>query len=150
MPSVEVDETIRAPIREVWALICNAEAYKQMDPIESLEVVEEGPNWAIWRWEVKLKGSILIWTQRDTRREEDFRLEFHQLDGDLETFQGFWQLESLGDRQTRAILSVQFEIGIPMLSEMLDPVAVRAIRNNSHSMLSSLVQQTDFSPSSGQ
>jgi hypothetical protein len=36
------------------------------------------------------------------------------------------------------VLSVRFDIGIPMLSEMINPVAERAIKENSRLMLASL------------
>jgi hypothetical protein len=38
-------------------------------------------------------------------------------------------------------LSVYFDIGIPMLSEMLNPVAERAVRDNSRNMLLSIASE---------
>lgn len=143
MPTVEVCQELDAPIDEVWDLICGVEAYRRMEPVRSLEVLSEGHNWVITRWEVELKGNILIWTQRETRDQQNHRIEYQQLDGDLETFDGYWQLTSTAGGSTEAVLNVHFGIGIPMLSEMLDPVAERALRDNSRKMLLSLSAEKD-------
>ncbi|MNY71707.1 hypothetical protein D3C86_2101090 [compost metagenome] len=47
-----------------------------------------------------------------------------------------------GENLTRAVLSIRFEIGIPMLREMLDPIAERALIENSRLMLRSLNAKT--------
>jgi hypothetical protein len=39
---------------------------------------------------------------------------------------------------TRASLHVSFEIGIPMLSELLDPLAAQALEDNARLMLRSV------------
>jgi ribosome-associated toxin RatA of RatAB toxin-antitoxin module len=56
----------------------------------------------------------------------------------LAVFEGYWQLQRLTNQTCQTMLSVRFDIGIPMLSEMLNPVAERTIRDNSQKMLASL------------
>lgn len=139
MPLVEVNEQLEVPADRVWELVRDVEAYPRlMEPVRSLEVLEEGPDWVVTAWEVELKGSILKWTEHEQRDEERRRLTYHQIEGDLERFDGYWQVTALTPEVTEAILIVRFEIGIPMLREMLDPVAERAIRENSRLMLRSL------------
>ena len=141
MPVVEVHQRLFAPLEQVWTLICDPLSYPRlMEPVLSLSVLEQGPEWAITAWEVLLKGSILKWTERDDWDSSHHRFKYHQIDGDLETFEGFWKLEEPCQGVTDTVLSVHFEIGIPILSEMLDPVAERAIRDNSRKMLMSLEQ----------
>jgi ribosome-associated toxin RatA of RatAB toxin-antitoxin module len=139
MPIVEVKELIRAPIEDVWALICDVQAYPRlMEPVLSLTVLEEGDGWLTTAWEVELKGSILKWTEREERDHARHYIAYRQIEGDLEEFEGFWRLRETEDGVTEAVLAVRFEIGIPMLREMLDPVAERAIRENARKMLASL------------
>ena len=139
MPLVEVNEQLEVPAERVWGLVRDVEAYPRlMEPVRSLQVLEEGPDWVVTAWEVELKGSILKWTEHEQRDEERRRLTYHQIEGDLEQFDGYWQVTELTPEVTEAILIVRFEIGIPMLREMLDPVAERAIRENSRLMLRSL------------
>ena len=139
MPLVEVHERLPAAVEDVWALVTDVEAYPRlMEPVRSLEVLERGPSHKVTAWEVVLKGSILAWTEYEEHHPARYRLDYHQVEGDLDEFDGYWQLDRVDDRTTDAVLLVRFEIGIPMLREMLDPVAERAIRENSRKMLRSL------------
>jgi coenzyme Q-binding protein COQ10 len=139
MPTVEVTQRLAAPVEDVWRLVCAVEDYPRfMEPVRSVRILSEGPNWSVHAWEVVLKGSVLKWVERQERDDGAHHAAYHQLDGDLEVFDGFWRLRALSPTATEAILVVRFEIGIPMLRTMLDPVAERAIRQNSLAMLLSL------------
>ena len=88
-------------------------------------------------WEVLLKGSLLRWRERETVDRPGMRIDFKQLEGDLDRFDGHWLVEP-AEGGSDVELHVEFEIGIPLLAEMLNPVAARALRDNSADMLSSL------------
>lgn len=139
MPLVEVNERLHVPAARVWDLVRDVEAYPRlMEPVRSLKVLDEGPNWVVTAWEVELKGSILKWTEHEERDDERRRLTYRQIEGDLDQFDGYWQVTELSPELTEAVLVVRFEIGIPILRDMLDPVAGKAIRENSRLMLRSL------------
>ncbi len=149
MPVVEVAETIAAPASRVWDVVNDVESYPRlMEHVRSLRVLERADNVRLIEWEVELKGCLMRWIEREELQPEKLRIEYRQLEGELAEFAGFWQLEPLGDAATRVVLSVNFDIGIPMLSEMLNPVAERAIRDNSHAMLTSLAGQA--APAAGE
>jgi ribosome-associated toxin RatA of RatAB toxin-antitoxin module len=139
MPRLKVTEVLDAPIESVWELICDLDAYPRiMEPVRSITVLESGKDWSIAEWEVELKGSILRWTEREDRHPRDYRVVYEQVDGDLEVLQGHWQLREVGGGNTEATLEIEFEIGIPMLRDMLNPIAERALRDNARIMLRSL------------
>ena len=139
MPVVEVVERIYADIDSVWRLVCDVDGYPGfMEPVQSVTTLSREGDESTVSWEVLLKGSTLKWTEREHRRPESYRVDFAQLDGDLERFSGYWQLADAGGGVTDAALYIDFEIGIPMLRDMLNPVAVKALRENSTIMLKSL------------
>ena len=136
---VEVIEITPLPVERVWTVVNDVESFPRlMDHVRSLEVLERGPNYRVTAWEVDLKGCTMRWVEREDIDPERYRIEYRQIKGDLAVFEGYWQLERLTDQTSRTILSVRFDIGIPMLSEMLNPVAERTIRDNSQKMLASL------------
>lgn len=139
MPLVEVDEIMPAPAETIWELINDVEAYTRlMQHVRSVEVLETGPNFRRLAWEVELKGCIMRWIEYEESDPDRYRIDYHQTEGDLAEFSGYWQLYPLTDGSCRAVMAVNFDIGMPMLSEMMNPVAEHAIRENSRSMLASL------------
>lgn len=149
MPIVTVTERLQAPAENIWDLVCDVASYpKFMESVVHTQVVSETPVGdgsihVVTDWEVQLKGSILKWTETELRYPDRWRIEYTQQSGDLEVFQGFWQVTRIDDDVTEATLVVDFEIGIAMLKPMLEPVAARAIERNSSEMLLSLGQRFD-------
>jgi ribosome-associated toxin RatA of RatAB toxin-antitoxin module len=136
---VEVDERLPIPVQRSWELINRLESYVDaMEHVRSLEVLERGPHHRVTAWEVDLKGCVMRWVEHEELDAQRYRIEYRQVEGDLERFDGYWQLDPLTDDTSRVVLSVRFEIGVPMLSEMLNPIAERAVGENSRAMLASL------------
>ncbi|MGL4340009.1 MAG: type II toxin-antitoxin system RatA family toxin [Rhodoglobus sp.] len=144
MPSVIVKERLKASAEEAWALICDVRNYPSRMPsvsaisVHSESIDHDGATVAIVDWEIELKGSILRWTERDVRDPRQFRIDYEQISGDMEKFEGWWQVFEVEPGLTDVELVVDFEIGIPLLKPMLEPVAARAIEQNSSEMLLAL------------
>lgn len=137
MPEVKIDLEVRAPIGRVWETIVDIERYQDsMDTVRSVRIVEKmGDHQRRAAWSVLLKGSILEWEEEEHLDPETYSVIFKQLRGDLEHFDGHWALEALGPEQTKVVFEVAFEIGIPMLADMLNPSAQRSLRENCTEML---------------
>jgi ribosome-associated toxin RatA of RatAB toxin-antitoxin module len=86
-------------------------------------------------WSVLLKGSILEWEEVERIDPDRMVMEFHQVSGDMETFDGAWRVTRIDETRTNVTLHITFEIGIPLLADMLNPVAERSLRANSRDML---------------
>lgn len=139
MPLVEVEELIPAPVQRVWEVINDVERYPAlMKSVLSLDVLESGEGYRVTAWKVDLKGCVMGWVEREEASRELLRIDYRQVDGDLEQFEGHWQLREESEAETSVVLAVRFDIGMPMLSDMLDPIAERAIQDNSRGMLHSL------------
>ena len=144
MPKVNIDLDIRAPIERVWDSVMDVESYAaSMENVRSVRLVESGED-GVRRaaWSVLLKGSILEWEEEEQLDHDAYRVVFKQVRGDLEFFDGYWTLEELGAAETRAHFEVEFEIGIPMLAEMLNPVAERALEESGMEMLRGIERAT--------
>jgi ribosome-associated toxin RatA of RatAB toxin-antitoxin module len=142
VPLVEVAEIIAAPVHRVWDVVNDVESYPRlMEHVQSLKVLEQGPAYRLLEWVCELKGCVMRWIEREELDPIGYRIEYRQIEGELAAFEGHWQLEPLSESSTRVALSVYFDIGIPMLSEMLNPVAERAVRDNSRNMLLSIASE---------
>lgn len=144
MPLIVVRERIEGPIAKVWELVKNIEDYPRfMQPVQEVTVLSRSGDIVDAEWAVELKGSLLRWTERETCNPVDYRIDFVQIEGDLEKFEGHWDLTALSDEVTEVELQVDFEIGIPTLRDMLNPVAEKALRENSITMLRAFAQDLE-------
>ncbi len=138
MPVIVVKEIIEASITKVWDLVKKIEDYPRfMKPVQEVKILSRDGDVTDAEWEVELKGSFLRWSERDICRPHEHRIDFAQIEGDLEKFEGHWDLKQISEHVTEVELQVNFEIGIPMLRDMLNPVAEKALRDNAITMLRS-------------
>jgi len=137
VPDVSLELLIRAPVDRVWDAVTAIESYpRSMESVRSVRIVERlSETERRSAWSVTLKGAILEWEEVETLDPGAHVLSFHQVAGDMERFDGAWVLEAHDDASTNVRLSVSFEIGIPLLAEMLNPVAQRSLRENCTDML---------------
>jgi ribosome-associated toxin RatA of RatAB toxin-antitoxin module len=128
---------IRSPIDRVWDAVFDIERYPAvMENVRWVEVLGmDGDSVRHSAWSIMLKGSILEWEERDRIDRDGFEIVFAQTAGDLAVFDGKWALHELGPELTEVTFDVEFEIGIPLLADMLNPMAKRSLRDNCTEML---------------
>ncbi|MDH6623276.1 ribosome-associated toxin RatA of RatAB toxin-antitoxin module [Streptomyces sp. LBL] len=89
-------------------------------------------------WTVTFRGGLMRWRERDTFSPDTLSLSFEQVSGDFQTFEGSWRCEPR-DGGTLVVFAASFDLGIPTLAEILDPVAESTLRNNIGHILIGLV-----------
>jgi ribosome-associated toxin RatA of RatAB toxin-antitoxin module len=137
MPEVVLELEINAPAQRVWDVVTDIERYPDtMENVRWVKIVDgTDPLARRSAWSVLLKGSILEWEEAERLDPGALVLEFRQVSGDMEVYDGSWVLTVLDPQRTRVRLQVSFEIGIPLLADMLNPVAQRSLRDNCREML---------------
>ncbi|MCL2533721.1 MAG: SRPBCC family protein [Nocardiaceae bacterium] len=94
----------------------------------------------ISNWLVRFRKGTLRWTERDVLDPVARRIEFAQLTGDFVTMEGSWQCDADPERDGVLIrFETRFDLGIPSLAEILDPVAESTLRNNILRILTGLL-----------
>ncbi|WP_438318229.1 type II toxin-antitoxin system RatA family toxin [Streptomyces sp. HUAS TT3] len=147
MPHVEVNLPIKAPAADAWRAVTRLEDYADyMENVESVAVLGESETGTrTSEWSVLLKGSVLEWVEEDELDEDRRVMSFSQVSGDLDEFTGYWRVDDAGDGTSVVVFSVDFEIGIPLLADMLNPVAAKALRENSEHMLRAIERRITVS-----
>lgn len=143
MPEVQLTLDIAAPADRVWAAVVDIERYPEsMKNVRWVEIREQlGDDKRHTAWSIVLKGSILEWEEHEHVDHDARVMSFKQISGDLEVFDGRWVVEERGETLTTVSFEVVFEIGIPLLADMLNPVAKRSLRENSIDMLRGVERQ---------
>ncbi len=135
MPAVTVSEIVPASVAAVYRILADMTQFPAfMKNVESVAVVETGANYTHSTWRTKLQGATFQWTERDEFFPDEGRITYHQIQGDLKKFEGYWQLRAT-DKGTEVTLETSFEFGMPMLANLLNPVAKLAIRENAKAMV---------------
>jgi len=129
-----------ANIESVWAIISDLENYPEMiADILEVTYLDRSEGMTISSWRALISGSEMSWIQRDVYEPYN-RISFSQVEGDMEVYCGRWLLEETAEG-VRVSWYIEFDIGIPSLAKMLDPIVVEAIKENSKQMLSSVKTQ---------
>lgn len=139
MPYVEVAITVNAAAAEVYPFLKDMESYpKFMPDLVSVDVLERTAATTTTSWVSNVDGRIIRWTELDQFYDEDLRICYRQIGGDLKKFEGEWLLTRLADASTEIKLTVDFEFGIPMIAGLLNPLLKRKVRENSMNMLTAI------------
>lgn len=138
MPYVEVSKVINASKGQLYEILKDMEKYPQfMKDLKSVKVLERDANTTLTEWQTSIMGNKIKWVEKDIFDDENKHISYHQHSGDLHKFEGEWILKE-DTAGTRVTLTVDFEIGIPMVSGLLNPVAKLMIKENCENMLNAL------------
>lgn len=89
-------------------------------------------------WSVNFRNGVLCWSERDRIDVEGRHIAFEQITGDFDRFDGSWQVAQTGEDVT-VIFVAEFDLGMPSLATIIDPIAERALRENMEAILRGLL-----------
>lgn len=98
------------------------------DAVRSVEVEETGPGVAVSAWEVAFRGGLMRWSERDVCDADALEQRFTLIEGDPYDFNGAWTAAPRDGGCTLQILG-EFDLGMPSLQHVLDPIAIEALED---------------------
>lgn len=135
MPYVERSIIIQGAIEDVYELAKDMERYPEFMPdVESVKVIKREPNLTVTEWETSVDGTPIMWTEQDIFDDKSFTIEYQLIEGDLDKFEGIWKFENTPDG-TRVTLTVDYDFGIPELTNLIGPTLAEKVGENSEMML---------------
>jgi ribosome-associated toxin RatA of RatAB toxin-antitoxin module len=144
----DVDIAISAPgtdADEIFKTLSDYEQYPEMtDSVLSVTVSDgeqEGHERATW--EVTFRRGVLKYTEEGVVDAEKLQIDFWLVDGDLDFLEGQWQVAKVpGGSQLR--FKCRFDMGIPTLEHLIEPVAADTLRENIVSVCEGLFGGTEL------
>jgi ribosome-associated toxin RatA of RatAB toxin-antitoxin module len=140
MPDVSVTAAVPglAP-DDVFAAVADFASYPEhTDTVREVVVTPADGGALESAWEVNFRSGVLAWTERDVVDPDARRIDFDQVDGDFVVFTGTWGVEPDGDGSV-VRFAASFDLGMPSLAPMIDPIAVRTLVDNVHAILRGLL-----------
>jgi ribosome-associated toxin RatA of RatAB toxin-antitoxin module len=140
MPSVAVTAAVPGSLPdEVFEAVADFGSYAEHTATVREVVVTPAADGGVESaWEVNFRNGVLAWTERDTVDLGARRIDFEQVDGDFVLFTGTWAVEPDGEGSV-VRFTASFDLGMPSLAPMIDPIAVRTLVDNVQAILSGLL-----------
>ncbi|MDB5502870.1 MAG: cyclase [Tardiphaga sp.] len=130
---------------EIYARLADFAIYPKYSPAVRSVVVSAGDDGRFYsEWEVSFREGILRWKEEDIFMPAAYRLRFSQIEGDIESFDGEWSVVADGPGGCLVRFSCAFDMGIPGLNDILEPIAEQALRDNARSIIKGLVPPVEF------
>jgi len=124
---------------DVYQTLADFERYPELsDAVRSVAVTEVSQNRTVSQWEVTFRAGLLRWTEEDTLDPSALTITFHQLEGDIAVFDGFWQCVDAA-QGSEVLFCATLDMGIPSLADALEPIAARTLTDNIVSIVRGLV-----------
>jgi ribosome-associated toxin RatA of RatAB toxin-antitoxin module len=102
--------------------------------IRALRIERRQRDSRISHWDVRFRNGVLRWSQRDELDEDSGTMRFTSVDGDVAVLEGAWRVTD-ADEGVRIAFWCEFDLGIPSLSEFIDPVAKRLLKETVRAQL---------------
>lgn len=123
----------------IFPILCDFKMYqKHSDVVKDITIINSENGRSISNWEVTFRNGILKWQEEDRFIPESHTIEFMQIEGDAEHFSGKWQAVDTPEG-CEIEFSAQFDMGIPSLSEIIDPIAEQALKENIESIIKGIL-----------
>lgn len=136
---------IAGPIERVYALAKDMESYPEFMPdVESVRVIEREPHRTVTEWETSVDGTPILWTEEDLFDDQNFVIDYRLIEGDLDKFEGQWKFVASSEG-TRVTLTVDYDFGIPELTNLIGPTLEQKVGENSEMMLAGMKRRIEQS-----
>lgn len=123
---------------EVFARLADFERYPDFtDAVREVRVRPRADGTLDSDWAVTFRSGILRWAERDVVDPALRSIVFTQTDGDFDTFDGTWRVEQAG-ADVVIVFAAEFDMGMPSLAPLIDPIAERTLVQNLQRILAGL------------
>ena len=115
---------------EIYETLSDFESYPLYSKeVRSVSIDSKSDGQMLSTWETNFRGGILRWKEKDCFNPTARTIAFEQVEGDIEHFAGQWAVE---DQPEGGLVRFRasFDMGIPALSNIIDPIAEQALREN--------------------
>src|SRR6516162_11553190 len=132
---------------DVYATLADFERYPLLcEAVQSVTVTNMSEHLAVSHWEVTFRAGLLRWTEEDTLDPGTLTITFHQIEGDIAVFDGFWRCVDAA-HGSEVLFSATLDMGIPSLADALEPIAARTLTDNIVSIVCGLVGGAELADS---
>lgn len=122
-----------------WKVISDFSRYPGfMENVDKVETRESGPTEGMSEWFVTIEEAPLRWLEKDHFDRERHEIRFESVDGDFDQISGLWRLRDHEGRGIKVLFDVEYNLGIPVIEDVLGNVLREKMKGNMDSMLGAI------------
>ncbi|MBZ4323787.1 type II toxin-antitoxin system RatA family toxin [Streptomyces huiliensis] len=124
---------------QVFDRVSDFASYRDYTPaVQDIKVDRTDGSTCSSTWWVHFREGVIRWSEVDTIDRERLRIDFEQTEGDFAHFSGSWEVRSV-EEGTELLFDSVFDLGMPSLAAILDPVAVNALTESIREIVTGLM-----------
>jgi ribosome-associated toxin RatA of RatAB toxin-antitoxin module len=138
---VVTDAIILGKVRKdfAWQIIKDYKRYPDMmENVDGVEIHFQGDTAGKSEWFVSIEGAPLRWVEKDFFYKDTYTIRFESIDGDFDNINGKWKIEDFEGKGIRLHFSMDYNLGIPVIEEVLGPVLKEKMQTNLDMMMAAI------------
>lgn len=137
---IEID----ANVDIVFKVMLDLEKFPEfMEDVKKITILEENENKRISEWESEIDGLIFKWQEEDVYYPQEYKLTYRLIKGDLDKFEGYWQVIKLSENKSKLVLFLTFDLNIPTLKSLIMPTIKFKVKKNLALMLKAIKSRAE-------
>jgi len=120
----------------VFQVMLDLERFPEfMEGVKRITILEKDGNRRVSEWEAEIDGLVFKWQEEDIYYPQDYKLTYKLIKGDLDKFEGYWEIIRLSDNKSKLVLFLDFDLNIPTLKSLIMPTIKFKVKKNLALML---------------
>lgn len=141
---VTTEAILKGKVRKefAWKIISDYSRYEEfMENVDKVNILERSASVGKSEWFVTVEEAPLKWIERDYYDVDNYELRFESIDGDFENINGRWKVEDFQNEGIKIYFSIDYNLGIPVIEEVLGHILREKMKTNIDSMIHAIKEE---------
>jgi ribosome-associated toxin RatA of RatAB toxin-antitoxin module len=141
---VSTETIIKGRVRKdaAWRIISDFGLYSTlMTNVDKVIIHDRDEREGESEWFVTIDKAPVRWLEKDHYDPMNYGIQFESIDGDFEQINGSWKVEDYNNEGIKLDYSIDYNLGIPVIEEVVGDVLKEKMKNNIDSMMQSIADE---------
>jgi coenzyme Q-binding protein COQ10 len=128
----------------VFKVMLDLEKFPEfMEDVKKITILQDEGNKRISEWEAEIDGLLFKWQEEDIYYPQQYKLTYKLIKGDLDKFEGYWEIIKLNDNKSKLVIFLSFDLNIPTLKSLIMPTIKFKVKKNLALMLKAIKSRAE-------
>ena len=128
----------------VFKVMLDLEKFPEfIEDVKKITILQNEGNKRISEWEAEIDGLLFKWQEEDIYYPQQYKLTYKLIKGDLDKFEGYWEIIKLNDNKSKLVIFLSFDLNIPTLKSLIMPTIKFKVKKNLALMLKAIKSKAE-------